>query len=47
MTEENVKAGVIALTEQSEVLNELNMNKKIKIIGGIYDIATGEVTFWE
>lgn len=47
VTEENVKAGVDALTEQSDVLRELVQERKIKIYGGIYDIATGEVTFWE
>lgn len=47
VTEENVKAGVLALTEQSDVLRELVQEEKIKIYGGIYDIATGEVTFWE
>lgn len=47
VTEENVKAGVQALTEQSEVLKELAEQSKIEIYGGIYDITTGEVTFWE
>lgn len=47
VTEENVKAGVQSLVEESEVLRELVHQSKIKIFGGIYDIATGEVTFWE
>lgn len=47
VTEENVQAGVRALSEQSEVLKELIKEQKLKILGGIYDIATGEVTFWE
>lgn len=47
VTEENVKAGVLELKEQSEVLRELMNNNKIKILGGIYDISSGEVTFWE
>lgn len=47
VTEENVKAGVLDLKEQSVVLRELLNKNKIKILGGIYDIASGEVTFWE
>jgi carbonic anhydrase len=47
VTEENVKAGVLTLTEQSEVLRDLVNEAKIKIYGGIYDISTGEVSFWE
>lgn len=47
VTEENVKAGVMALSDQSHVLNELVKQEKLKILGGIYDISTGEVTFWE
>lgn len=47
VTEENVKAGVVELQEQSAVLRDLLNNNKIKIVGGIYDIATGEVNFWE
>lgn len=47
VTEENVKAGVVTLIEQSEVLRDLVNEAKIKIYGGIYDISTGEVSFWE
>lgn len=47
VTEENVKAGVMALGDQSYVLKELMKQEKLKILGGIYDISTGEVTFWE
>lgn len=40
LTIENIKA-------QSEVLNEMAKNNEIMIIGGMYDIANGEVTFFE
>ena len=40
MTIDNIRAN-------SQVLAELEQQGKIKIIGGMYDIKTGVVTFFE
>lgn len=45
LTLANVKQGVCALQEHSPILQELVQKQEIKIIGGIYDITSGEVTF--
>jgi carbonic anhydrase len=47
----NVSAKNVVLTinrilEESEVLAEMNKNGEIKIIGGMYDIQTGAVSFY-
>ena len=34
------------ILEESEVLAEMNKNGEIKIIGGMYDIQTGAVSFY-
>ncbi len=47
VTEKNVLAGMRALEEESTVLRELLHQEKIKIIGGIYDITTGKVSFMD
>ena len=39
MTLENIK-------NQSVILNEMEKNGEIKIVGGMYDISTGEVEFY-
>ena len=39
MTIENIR-------NQSPVLVEMEKNHEIKIIGGMYDISNGEVTFY-
>lgn len=44
-TIKNVEAGVMNLKNESPVLQELLNQNKLKIIGGIYDISTGHVTF--
>ncbi|MEM1294909.1 MAG: carbonic anhydrase family protein [Verrucomicrobiota bacterium] len=41
---ENVKITVKDIREQSEVLSEMEKAGEIKIVGGIYDLATGKVT---
>lgn len=45
ITLSNVVAGVKMLTEKSEILKELVKKNELKIVGGIYDITTGEVSF--
>lgn len=41
---ENVKITVNDIRERSEVLSELEKAGDIKIVGGVYDLATGKVT---
>lgn len=43
----NVQLTIERIMEESEVLAEMQNNGEIKIIGGMYDINTGEVTFYE
>lgn len=47
LTLANVKQGIHALKESSPILHDLLQKEEIKIVGGIYDIATGRVTFIE
>lgn len=47
ITKKNVEAGIKTLANESSVLQELINNKDIKIVGGIYDITSGHVTFME
>lgn len=47
VTTRNVEMGIGTLMAESKVLNELVINKEIKIIGGIYDITTGQVWFMD
>jgi carbonic anhydrase len=43
----NVKRNVNAIIERSPILKEMIQNKEIGIIGGMHNIANGEVTFYE
>lgn len=43
----NVNLTIENIKTQSEVLNEMAENNEIMIIGGMYDISNGEVTFFE
>lgn len=43
----NVKRAVQAIIERSPILKEMLENGEIKLIGGIHEISTGEVTFFE
>ncbi len=47
VTINNVSLTVQKIKEQSSILNELEKLKQIKIIGGLYDLDTGQVTFYE
>lgn len=47
ITQKNVEAGIKTLTSESNVLQELINNENLKIVGGIYDITSGLVTFME
>lgn len=41
----NVKLTVDAITDRSEVLKEMVDNNEIKIVGAMYDVASGKVDF--
>lgn len=43
----NVTRTVKAVKERSAILNDMILNKQIDIVGGIHNIATGEVHFFE
>ena len=43
----NVKRTVHAIVERSPILKEMLNNGEIKLVGGIHEISTGEVTFFE
>lgn len=47
VTLNNVFITVKKVKEQSEILREMEESKQIKIIGGLYDVDTGHVTFFE
>ncbi len=47
VTVNNVFIAVEKIKEQSSILNELEKSKQIKIIGGLYDVDTGQVIFYE
>ena len=43
----NVKKSVHAIVERSPILKEMLTNGEIKIVGGVHEISTGEVIFFE
>ncbi len=43
----NVKRTVHAIIERSPILKEMLANGEIKLVGGIHEISTGEVSFFE
>ena len=46
VAKKNVELNIENIRTQSEVLNEMEQNNEIKIVGGMYDVKTGEVTFF-
>ena len=46
VAEKNVLMTIDNIRSQSPVLAEMEANNEIKIIGGMYDISNGEVTFY-
>jgi carbonic anhydrase len=47
VTTNNVLLMVEKIRKESAILTEMEKNKEIKIIGGIYDLETGMVSFFE
>lgn len=43
----NVKNSIKTILNKSSILNELIAQKTIKIIGGLYDVVSGEVSFFD
>lgn len=43
----NVNRAVHAIVERSPILKEMLANGEIKIVGGLHELSTGEVTFYE
>lgn len=46
VTEANVRLNVQALTDRSTVMQELVKQGQLKVVGAMYDISTGRVTFY-
>ena len=44
VAEENVRMNVRGITERSEVLRELVNDGKLKVVGAMYDVASGKVS---
>lgn len=47
VAEKNVHLTMERIRKESPVLAEMEQNREIKIIGGMYDISTGAVNFYE
>lgn len=47
VSEINVKASISQIRKKSPVLNEMEKEGQIKIVGGMYDIDTGKVSFFD
>ena len=47
VAEINVKRTVKSIMERSPILRDMIVNGEIGIVGGMHDIATGEVTFYD
>ncbi|GAA0714943.1 hypothetical protein GCM10009430_08750 [Aquimarina litoralis] len=47
VAEQNVNMTIQNIKDQSEVLKEMEENGEIMIVGGMYDISNGSVTFFE
>lgn len=45
VAETNVRLAVAAMTEKSSVIKELVDSGAVKVVGGLYDVETGKVTF--
>ncbi|AXT18741.1 carbonic anhydrase [Flavobacteriaceae bacterium AU392] len=47
VAKKNVELSIQRILNESEVLAEMRASGEIKIVGGMYDIKTGEVAFYE
>lgn len=47
VTEENVRVAMNEIRSKSSILKNLESEGKVKIVGGLYDVSTGKVNFFE
>lgn len=47
VSEENVRQTVARIRKSSDVIRKLEADKKVQIVGAMYDISTGKVSFLE
>lgn len=47
VADENVKHAINEIREKSDILAQMEKEGEIKIVGGMYDIETGKVSFFE
>lgn len=47
VTKNNVFITVAKVREQSSILNDMELSGQIKIVGGLYDVDTGQVSFFK
>jgi carbonic anhydrase len=47
VAEQNVRLTIERILAESEVLSDMVVNGEIRIVGGMYDIATGAVKFYD
>lgn len=47
VAKKNVQLTIARITQESEILREMNNNGSIKIVGAMYDINTGNVNFFD
>jgi carbonic anhydrase len=47
VADENVRQAIKEIREKSEILSQMEKGKEIMIIGGMYNVATGEVEFFD
>jgi carbonic anhydrase len=47
VSEKNVKLTIERIRKESDILAEMERNNEIDIVGGMYDISDGSVTFFE
>jgi len=47
VAQENVHLTVEAILERSPILRGMNQKKEIGIVGGLHDIETGQITFFD
>ena len=45
VVEANVRRSVVRIREESQILSDLEAKGQIKIVGAMYDVASGKVTF--
>lgn len=47
VTEINVHLTIETIRRESEIIAEMEKNEEIRILGGLYDVETGSVTFYD